>query len=135
MNEYILRKSYTFKKVKFKKSEPCKPFHQLLMVLPPQSSYLLPNKMKYLTTSKDSKLVKKGLYPTKVVFDYINKEKQWMGIPKLPEIDYNFISKIYFAVEKGMIDKSQVEGKEAASLRNDLIRNELFTNFVFKKGD
>ena len=122
---------YSFKNVKFKKNNPIKAFQQLLMVLPPQSSYLLPSGMKGLTTNKNSKLVKAGLYPIKVEIDYINKEKYWMGIPNLPNVDLKLITEVYEEEEKNMIEKSKLPGKVGDDLRNELRRNKVLANFKF----
>lgn len=131
ISSFLENNDYSFKNVKFKKSNPIKAFQQLLMVLPPQSSYLLPSGMKGLTTNKNSKLVKAGLYPNKVEIDYLNKEKYWMGIPNLPNLDLKLITEVYEEEEKNMIEKSKLPGKVGDDLRNELRRNKVLANFKF----
>ena len=61
--------------------QPLKPYMQLMAVLPPQSAYLLPYKSKNLMLDKKSEL--SHLYPRKITYDYINKEKMLDGYAKL----------------------------------------------------
>lgn len=70
-----------------------KPIEQLLMVLPVQSSYLLPIEYKQLI---DNEL--KDLYPTNFELEFVLKKKFWQTTPKISNINFekilNEISKI-----------------------------------------
>lgn len=80
--------------IKFTEGQPLKQYMQLLCVLPPQSSYLLPNSFVKLMTNSKSSLA--YMYPTEFEHDFINKKKYWMAIPKLPPIDIELIKNSYF---------------------------------------
>jgi 5'-3' exonuclease len=85
--------SFNFNDYKFKKGKALEPVQQLLCVLPPQSSYLLPLKFRKLMTNVNSSLA--YLYPIKFEQDFINKTKYWMGIPNLPPLDIELVRHIY----------------------------------------
>jgi 5'-3' exonuclease len=69
--------------IKWNVSTPIPPLLQLLVVLPPQSSYLVPKPFQKIMTGK--------LYPLEFQQDFINKRKYWQGIPQLPSIDLKHI--------------------------------------------
>jgi len=75
-----------------------KPFQQLLLVLPPQSNYLLPYNFKHIIFEKNIN----HLYPCKINQDFINKRKHWMGIPILPPLNIDLINDIYINFEKNI---------------------------------
>lgn len=75
-------------KIKFKETKPNTAYEQLMMILPPNSSQLLPKKL--------SNLMKNELceyYPTDFVLDTVDKKVNWMYEPKLPYIDEKQIYK------------------------------------------
>lgn len=125
------KKDFSIKNIKFKISKPIRPFNQLLMVLPPQSSFLVPKMLQPLMNDPDSELVKKGVYPTRFEIDYINKHKQWMGIPQLPPINLDLVYESYSKVENDMIELSNKNGKIGNEVKKIMYRNKIFTNFVF----
>lgn len=59
---------------------------QLMIILPPQSSYLISKKYNYLMFSK-----LKHLYPTHFKLDKVDKKYPWMFIPILPSINLRLI--------------------------------------------
>lgn len=59
-----------------------KPLQQLLMVLPPQSKYLLPKSYQDVMTKK-----LKEYYPISFEIDLVMKRKYWQGIPVVPMIN------------------------------------------------
>ncbi|HMP29098.1 MAG TPA: hypothetical protein PKD85_05840, partial [Saprospiraceae bacterium] len=81
------------------KGEPSLPFIQLLCVLPPSSSHLIPPAYAKLMTSKNSKLVKSGMYPKKFSVDYEGKIKEHMGVVLLPFVDIDLVKKEYEKVK------------------------------------
>jgi 5'-3' exonuclease len=97
-------------KTNFKLGEPLKPYMQLLAVLPPQSSYLLPLNISKLMTNPKSSLI--YLYPQEFKQDFINKKKYWMGIPKLPPLDIKQIKYSYFKY-KNELTKEELERNES----------------------
>jgi 5'-3' exonuclease len=93
----------------FELGESLKPYMQLLSVLPPQSSYLLPDNLGKLMTNPKSSLI--YLYPQEFDQDFINKKKHWMGIPKLPPLDIKQIIHSY-AKYKNELKKEELERNE-----------------------
>jgi len=91
-------KNFNFKDFKFKLGKPLKPFVQLLCVLPPQSSFLLPKLLRRLMENYTSSLA--HLYPTEFEQDFIGKGRYWMGIPYLPELEINLVNKIFRKYDK-----------------------------------
>lgn len=91
INKYI--NNIKINKIKFPLGKPLRPYVQLLSVLPPQSSNILPNELHHLMHNKKSELI--YLYPTDFEQDFINKDKYWKGTPQLPPLDINMINKIY----------------------------------------
>jgi 5'-3' exonuclease len=68
------------------------PFFQLLCILPPHSSNLLPYPLrKILLHDLDS------FHPKEIQIDYEGKINEWEGIPILPPLDYKKILAIYNA--------------------------------------
>lgn len=68
------------------KSEPCTQHQQLMMILPPHSSFLLPNYCKELVHGK-----LRHLYPGHFKVDRVDKKVSWTWTPILPFIHYNEI--------------------------------------------
>ncbi len=87
-------KDSDFNKIKFTMGKPLKPFMQLLCVLPPQSSYLVPQPFKKLMDNPKSSLA--YLYPREFNQDFINKKKHWMAVPRLPPSDIELIKYSYY---------------------------------------
>ena len=80
MNNFISN----INKLEISKNKPIKPFEQLLMVLPQQSSNLLPKSYQKLMTDFDSDIIE--YYPEEYIIDCINKNYLWECAPKLPII-------------------------------------------------
>ncbi len=68
--------------VVFSVNQPINPYHQLLMILPPQSSHLLPKPYANLMTNPDSPLI--AFFPTQFKFDYYGKRFKWECHPLIP---------------------------------------------------
>lgn len=90
----------------FIKTKPLDSFQQLLYVLPPQSSALLPYPLKNIMTNDNSPL--KPYYPTKINIDISGKKAEWEGIVILPLIDRILFNKIYKQY-LGYIDKNALK--------------------------
>ena len=104
---------------KFKMDKPCVPFVQLLSVLPPSSSVLLPPPFRKLFKGK---LYDLGYYPETFEIDLEGKTKEHMGIALLPFVDIENIEKEYMPVYKTL----------KKTLKNTYIRNELGQTCVFQ---
>jgi 5'-3' exonuclease len=94
----INKVNINFKDIKFKLGTSINPIEQLLLVLPPQSSYLLPKKIRFLVHSDKSPIY--HLFPIDFEQDFINKHKYWMGIPQLPHIELNLVRKTFEKYKK-----------------------------------
>ena len=100
ISEYLNNKSnkFNFNKIVFDIGSPLKPFNQLLLVLPPQSSYLIPKELRKVVHNSNSSLA--YMYPTIIKQDFIGKRKHWMAIPQLPDLDLETVKRIYLKYEK-----------------------------------
>ena len=79
---------YDLNDIKFAPTEPNSPHQQLMMILPPNSSNLLPTNL--------SNLMKNELchyYPINFMLEKVDKKVDWMYEPILPHIDENEIKK------------------------------------------
>lgn len=65
--------------------DPVKPYEQLMMILPPQSSQLIHPKLVKLMTNVDSPIV--YLYPTNFQIDTARHRFRWECYPILPDLD------------------------------------------------
>jgi 5'-3' exonuclease len=81
-------KTYKFKE--YKNTQPSLPFVQLLCVLPPKSSRLLPKPLDHILNNRLNKYC-----PEKLDIDYDGKRHAWEGIVKLPIIEYDIVKKEY----------------------------------------
>lgn len=83
----------TYKYKSFKKGEPCRPFEQLLNVLPPQSSNLLPDGLSHLLSNDMSPF--KKFTPTEFKIDLEGKRQDWEGVALLPFVDTELVNSYY----------------------------------------
>jgi len=110
-------KKFNMNNFEFDFGSPLKPFNQLLLVLPPQSSYLIPNELKKIVKNPKSTLA--YMYPTHISQDFIGKHKYWMAQPLLPALDIPLVRYIYHKYEKKISS-------------DDLNRNKQLDIFTFK---
>jgi 5'-3' exoribonuclease 1 len=75
------------------KTSPYKPFLQLLSVLPPKSSDLIPEPLSDLLNSPKSTL--RQFCPDKIEIDLAGKMREWEGIVLLPLIDRTILLPLY----------------------------------------
>lgn len=102
--------------IKFNENKPMTPFEQLLIILPPQSKYLLPKPFEKLVSDYNSSLI--HLYPIDFQIDFLYKHRYWEGIVKLPPLEVKLVRHVY--------KKYQDELSE-----NELNRNRLDKNLLF----
>jgi 5'-3' exonuclease len=114
INMYL--KENEMNKITFIEGKALKPFVQLLCVLPQQSNYLLPTKLKNLMSNPKSSLA--HLYPIDFQQDYINKNKYWMGIPILPSLEIDLVKYIFTKYQDELT-------------KEDHFKNRLCDNYVF----
>lgn len=84
----------------FDLQRPALPFEQLLSILSPNSSKLLPKDYGELMVSPDSMLVEAGYYPHTFEIDYEGKTKEFQGVAKLPFVEFSKVEKAYKEVTK-----------------------------------
>ena len=107
VNNYI--KDNPFKNFKFKIGKPLKPIVQLLCVLPPQSSYLLPKPIQKMMLNSNSTLA--HLYPTDFEQDFIGKGKYWKAIPYLPPLEIDLVKRTFLKYEKKLSDSDKKKNR------------------------
>ena len=95
----------TFKFSKYKKTFPLLPFQQLLAIMPPKSSKLLPEPLNKLLTDDDSQI--KEYCPEKFEIDLAGKKNDWQGIVRLPIINPEKAIEIYNSKAK-LIDEREM---------------------------
>ena len=83
-----------FKFPHYGRTIPSTPFQQLLSVLPPQSSKLIPPPLCNYLTDVDSPL--KDHCPTELTIDLAGKRREWEGIVLLPMVDFETVRECYF---------------------------------------
>jgi 5'-3' exonuclease len=96
INKYLINMN----DVTFKKTNPITPFEQLLVILPPQSSFLLPPTLAKLTTNPKSSLA--HLYPLEFQVDFLYKHRYYEGIPRLPELEINLVKHTFAKYADGL---------------------------------
>ena len=107
----------TYKFIEYGPTVPLLPLVQLLAILPPKSSQLLPNPLDTLLTDKDSPL--KPFCPDKIKIDLSGKRKEWEGVTIIPMIDVDIVKEEYSKI----VDR--VDPKE-------LNRNKFGKTFMYK---
>jgi len=89
LSKFVKSQKYNINSITFEPTEPLFPLTQLLCVLPPQLSYLLPKQYDDLTKSDDVG----DLFPINFELDVTNKDMFWQCIPKLPILNIRRIKK------------------------------------------
>ncbi len=75
--------------ITFSNSKPITPLEQLLIILPPQASYLLPKSLVKLVINPKSSL--SYLYPIDIQIDFLYKHRFYEGTPLLPFIEIDAV--------------------------------------------
>lgn len=115
---FLRTERFNFSTIVFENSVPMKPFLQLLNILPPQYSYLLPKSLRHMMLDPLSQLA--VMYPTTFPQDLIGKEKLYLAVPQLPRMNLDLIRAAYEREEKTVIDVAELK------------RNETESSFVFE---
>jgi len=90
-------------KVEYPITKPFEPYKQLLSVLPPSSSSLLPAPFARLMTNHDSPII--DMFPLDFEVDVSGKRAEWEGIVKLPVIDMVLFNNVYSTTKKLLSEK------------------------------
>jgi 5'-3' exoribonuclease 1 len=85
--------------INFQKDEPVNMFTQLVSVLPPQYSKILPEPFQFLSTSEKSPVI--DMFPMKFNIDYLYQTQLYKCIPIIPIVD---IDRIEILVKSIMIE-------------------------------
>ena len=83
--KYLIDTKCDINKIKFVNNEPIPIMSQLLSVLPPQCSDLLPKTYKDLVTNPVSDII--DMFPKKIKLDMLYKFQHWQCTPLIPYLD------------------------------------------------
>lgn len=95
-------------------SQPVTPFFQLMCILPPGSSKLLPKPLADLMTNPDSPI--SYLYPKNFELDTLSQRFRWECHPLLPSINRKQLQNMLLQIEKFLTVEETVRNKNSASL-------------------
>jgi 5'-3' exoribonuclease 1 len=115
----------TFVFKKFYKGKPSYPFQQLLSILPPKSSELLPQPLSTLLGDIKSPL--KKFCPSTFEVDISGKRQKWEGIVLLPLIDSKVLNEVYINNIKKVNSRDICRNKIRKSYHYSYSQNESFT--------
>ena len=111
----IVKYISNFSRPRYHKGLPPSPFLQLMSILPPQSSSLLPKAMEKILTNTNLK----KFCPEKIEVDLSGKKHEYQGIVMLPFTEYATAKKVY----EEYIDKVD---------KNELKRNVMGKSLIYK---
>ena len=114
-------------------NHPALPFEQLLSILSPYSSNLLPERFGNLLTADDSELVKAGYYPNTFEMDCEGKFKDHQCIAVLPFPDYNIIHSAYTSANK--LSKVKYHRNMIGNVYSFRMDEKYLSNFYSEYGD
>jgi 5'-3' exonuclease len=110
--QFLTQEDKTFTKISFELNAPVNAFHQLLMILPPQSSHLLPKPFQFLMTSDESPVI--YYFPKEFDLDMYAKRYKWECHPKIPMFHPLELAK-YLGHIKDQLTKSELQRCELGS--------------------
>jgi 5'-3' exonuclease len=87
-----------------KKSKPLLPLAQLISVLPVQSTFLLPKIFREIHSNKQLK----KYYPTEFELDYLYKTKEFLGIPLIPSLPYDLVTRVLDPMIKQIRNNAEI---------------------------
>jgi 5'-3' exonuclease len=90
---------------KFVQSKPLEPYIQLLSVLPPSCTSIIPKKYAHLAIDAESPII--DMFPKKVELDMVGKDMHWMCIPMLPYLDIGRILNAVGAIKLSAEDNAR----------------------------
>ena len=86
------KKGFDINNIKFSKKPIPSPLVQLLTILPPESSSLIPDSIRSIFTDKNSPLIM--YYPKKYKLEMLYKKYYWMCEPSLPIVDLEYVKDV-----------------------------------------
>ena len=115
--KYNIKTRIDINKIKFKNIGPAHPFVQLLSVLPPECSHMLPESYRNMMNDKNSPII--DMYPktSKIEIDMINKNINWKCLPRIPHVNIKRIKKNTNDLKLNRYEKK---------------RNMILDNFIYK---
>ena len=102
LSSTLIKHIETYDSPRYHKGVSLTPFQQLLCILPPKSSSLLPKPLDSLLSTK-----LKVFNPTDIEIDLSGKLKEYMGIVKIPFVDINVVKKVHKENIEGVADKKR----------------------------
>lgn len=87
--DYIIKFDIDLNAILFNINSPIKISNQLLALIPPIHSHLLPPSLSYFLISNDSPII--YMFPVKVTLDMLYKNQLWQCIPLVPYLDIDAI--------------------------------------------
>jgi 5'-3' exonuclease len=109
INKYLIN----LNDITFNKNIPITPLAQLMVILPPQTSYLLPKSLRKLLLNEKSSIY--HLYPTHINIDFLYKYKYYEGIPLLPPLEIELV-KHEFKKYKNELNKDELKLNEIKNI-------------------
>lgn len=128
----IAKYSKEYQQPVYRESSAVTPYQQLLSVLPPSSSQLLPPPLCNLLTEKSSPL--KKFYPDVFDIDVAGKKNEWEGVVILPMVKFDDVRSAYFSV-LGSVDKQELKRNIAGKSFVYVYNNEEIFTFRSYYGD
>lgn len=110
-----------YKEKKWAESKSVSPYVQLLTVLPPQKSYLLPNQFRKMFENKER-------YPEEYKIDYTGTFREWEGIVKLPFIDIKIVGEECNRIMENVKDSVILERCKIDRTRDYIFKNDRVLN-------
>mgnify|MGYP003682974165 CR=1 FL=1 len=119
----------TFRFPNYEKTVPNLPYQQLLCVLPPRSSRLIPSPLGSLLASVDSPI--KQFYPDTFRVDVAGKRKEYEGVVILPIVDSDMIERVYneYITRINIVDQKRNKHGKSFKYRYDPSNEELFESY------
>jgi len=111
---YIKSYNVNMNDIKFNNNKYIPIMVQLVSVIPPSCSYLLPKTYQYLITTYESPII--DMFPSKIKIDTLYKGQLWQCVPRIPYLDINRILNV---TENLVLSKEED------------IRNKIYENFVY----
>jgi 5'-3' exonuclease len=94
---FMSRSKMDLNHVKFILSKPSEPCTQLLAVLPPSCSSMLPIRYRSLVTTIDSPII--DIFPSKIAIDTLYKDMYWKCVPLIPIVDIERVRTITKSIQ------------------------------------
>ena len=93
---YIKRQKIDMNKIKFENRKCIPMMSQLVSVLPPSCSYLLPNSYRHLVTTFESPII--DMFPSQIKIDTLYKNQLWQCVPRIPYLDIDRVLEATYAL-------------------------------------